>query len=167
MIIRPTRPADATLLPAIERSAARSFATLENLAWLAEHDVLSEEQHLGFIARGLHWLAVDAHDQPLGFICASAVDDTLHIEELSVAQSSQGHGLGRALLGHLERCARDAGFKALSLTTFAMVPWNAPFYARLGFQRLDDAQASEFLRQQLRHELALGLPDRCAMGKAL
>ncbi|MHA6195102.1 GNAT family N-acetyltransferase [Pseudomonas wadenswilerensis] len=167
MIIRPTRPSDATLLPAIERSAAQSFTATENLAWLAGHDVLSVEQHLGFIAQGLHWLAVDEHDQALGFVCASAVDDTLHIEELSVARSSQGQGLGRALVGHLECRARDAGFKALSLTTFATVPWNAPFYARLGFQRLDDAQAGEFLRQQLRHEQAIGLPDRCAMGKTL
>lgn len=167
MTIRPTRPEDAALLPAIERSAAQSFLTLDNLAWLAGHDVLSTEQHLGFIAGGLHWLAVDEHDQPLGFVCASAVDDTLHIEELSVAQSSQGRGLGRALLVRLERWARNADFKALTLTTFATVPWNAPFYARLGFQRLDDAQASEFLRRQLQHEQALGLPDRCAMHKAL
>jgi len=167
MTIRSTRPTDAAQLPAIERSAAQSFTATENLAWLAGHDVLSVEQHLGFIAEGLHWLAVDEHDQPQGFICASAVDDALHIEELSVAQSSQGRGLGRALMTQLENWARDSGFKALTLTTFATVPWNAPFYARLGFQHLNDAQASEFLRQQLRHEQAIGLPDRCAMRKAL
>jgi len=167
MLLRPTRPTDASQLPAIERSAAQSFSHVANLAWLAGHDVLSVEQHLAFIARGLHWLAVDEDDQPLGFVCASAQDRTLHIEELSVAQSSQGRGLGRALLGHLETWARGEGFQALTLTTFATVPWNAPFYARLGFLRLDAGAAGEHLRRQLQHEQALGLPDRCAMRKAL
>lgn len=167
MSIRPARPEDAFLLPAIERSAAQSFLALDNLAWLAGHDVLSVEQHLAFIAQGLHWLAVDERDQALGFVCASAQDDALHIEELSVAQASQGHGLGRKLLASVEAWGRGEGFRALTLTTFATVPWNAPFYARLGFQRLDDAQASEFLRWQLQHERALGLSNRCAMRKAL
>ncbi|OLS62692.1 GNAT family N-acetyltransferase [Pseudomonas putida] len=167
MRIRPARPDDATLLPAIERSAAQSFTVIDCLAWLARHDVLSLEQHLGFIASGLLWVAVDGDDQPCGFLCASAQGGDLYIEELSVARPHQGRGLGRQLLKHAEHRARASGYKALSLTTFAAVPWNAPFYARLGFQRLEARQASAFLHEQLRHEQALGLPDRCAMRKVL
>lgn len=167
MHIRPARPADAPLLPAIEGSAAQSFIAIDHLAWLAGHDVLSVEQHLGFITSGLHWVAVGDGDRPCGFLCASAQGQDLHIEELSVAQPFQGRGLGRELLMYAENRARDAGFRALTLTTFAQVPWNAPFYARLGFQRLDNQHSSAFLREQLRHEQALGLPDRCAMSKAL
>lgn len=167
MNIRPARPDDAPLLPALERSAAQSFSTLEHLAWLAGHDVLDVEQHLGFIARDLHWLAVDEDERPLGFICASAQGEELYIEELSVARPAQGKGLGRQLLQRVERRARVEGFKALTLTTFADVPWNAPFYARLGFQYLEADQLSGFLREQLVHERAIGLPGRCAMGKTL
>lgn len=167
MHIRPARPADAPLLCAIERSAAQSFTAIDTLAWLAGHDVLSIEQHLGFIASGLHWVAVDEDDQPCGFLCASAQGPHLHVEELSVARLHQGRGLGRQLLMSAENRARVAGFRALTLTTFVEVPWNAPFYARLGFQRLDDRQASAFLQEQLRHEQALGLPGRCAMSKVL
>lgn len=167
MNIRPARPDDAALLPAIERSAAQSFGTLEDLAWLAGHDVLDVEQHLGFIARGLHWVAVDGGNQPLGFLCASDQGDELYIEELSVARPAQGKGLGRQLLQQVENRARAEGFKALTLTTFVDVPWNAPFYARLGFLYLDANQLSGFLREQLAHERAIGLPGRCAMGKTL
>ena len=35
--------------------------------------------------------------------------------------------------------ARNSGIKALTLTTFRDVAWNAPFYARLGFEGSDRA----------------------------
>ncbi len=167
MTIRPARPADAFLLPAIEKSAAQAFTAIESLAWLAAHDVLDVEQHLGFIASGLHWVAVDDEDRPQGFVCASVQDTALYIEELSVARSHQGQGLGRQLMLAVEHRARAAGLAALILTTFSDVPWNAPFYRRLGFQCLDEQALDGFLCEQLRHERALGLPGRCAMSKAL
>lgn len=167
MRIRPARPDDACLLPAIERSAAASFRSIEHLAWLAGHEVLGVEEHLRFIAAGLHWVAVDDDDRPLGFLCACAQGSAVHVEELSVASPHQGLGLGRRLLVEAEQRARIEGFTALTLTTFADVPWNAPFYARLGFQRLDDGQVNGLLGEQLAHEQALGLPGRCAMRKVL
>jgi len=38
------------------------------------------------------------------------------------------------------------GLPALTLTTFAYVPWNAPCYARCGFRVLDDAEITPGLR---------------------
>lgn len=167
MNIRPARPADAPLLPAIEQSAAQSFLQIEGLEWLAGHDVLSVEEHLGFIDSGLSWVAVDEADDAVGFVCASVQDDALHIEELSVRHDRQGCGLGRRLIAAVEARARWDRLAGLTLTTFSEVPWNAPFYGRLGFERLDDARQSECLRRQLAHEQALGLPGRCAMSKTL
>jgi N-acetylglutamate synthase-like GNAT family acetyltransferase len=43
-------------------------------------------------------------------------------------------GIGRALLDHVAALARARGAPALTLTTFAEVPWNGPYYARLGFE---------------------------------
>ena len=129
--------------------------------------MLSLEDHLGFIGNGLSWVAVDEADQALGFLCACRQQDALHIEELSVDRGQQGRGLGRRLIAAVEAWATGEGVAALTLTTFSDVPWNAPFYARLGFKRLDPARQSEALRQQLAHEQALGLPGRCAMSKTL
>ncbi|WP_110971634.1 GNAT family N-acetyltransferase [Pseudomonas huaxiensis] len=167
MPVRPAHPQDAHLLPAIERSAAEAFLAVERLVWVAAHQVLSVEEHLGFINKGLLWVAVDEQDRPLGFLCASIQDDGLHIDELSVARSHQGQGLGRELIATAEAWAQAQRFTALTLTTFREVPWNAPFYARLGFTCLDDGQLKGFLQQQIAHEHALGLPGRCAMCKAL
>lgn len=158
---------DARLLPAIEQSAAQAFVALPALAWIAQHTVLSRVDHLEFVSAGLEWVVVDERDQPLGFVCATAFDEALHIEELAVAHAHQAQGLGRRLIEVVRCHAEVRGFEALTLTTFVDVPWNAPFYARLGFDVLDEAGLSEMLRQQLAYETSRGLKGRCAMRLSL
>lgn len=161
--IRLATPGDAPLLPAIERSAARAFVQLPALAWIAEHTVLSSVEHLEFVAAGLEWVVVDERDRPLGFVCATAFDNALHIEELAVDYAQQGRGLGRRLIAAVRAHAEAQGFEALTLTTFVDVPWNAPFYARLGFQRLEGLALSDMLSRQMAYEASRGLQGRCAM----
>lgn len=57
--IRPAREDDATLLPAIERSAVQSFRMVPSLKWITEGDVLGEAVHLGRIrGRRAGWLSM-------------------------------------------------------------------------------------------------------------
>ncbi|MCO7504423.1 MULTISPECIES: GNAT family N-acetyltransferase [Pseudomonas] len=165
--IRLATPTDAPLLPAIERSAAQAFVQVPALAWIAEHTVLSSVEHLEFVAAGLEWVVVDGRDRPIGFVCASAFDESLHIEELAVDHAQQGQGLGRRLIAAVRAHAEAQGFAALTLTTFVAVPWNAPFYARLGFERLEEASLSGMLRRQMAYEASRGLQGRCAMRLSL
>lgn len=162
-MLRPATPEDAYLLPAIERSAAQAFLCLPSLAWIAEHTVLSAVEHLEFVAAGLEWVVVDEQARPVGFVCATAFDRALHIEELAVAREQQGQGLGRQLIAAVQRHAEAQGFDALTLTTFVEVPWNAPFYERLGFEVVEEAALSDMLRRQLTYEVSRGLHGRCAM----
>ncbi|MDF5873018.1 GNAT family N-acetyltransferase [Pseudomonas aeruginosa] len=53
----------------------------------------------------------------------------MHIAELSIAQAHQQQGLGRRLLERAVTYAHASHCRALTLTTFCDVPWNAPFYA--------------------------------------
>ena len=131
----PTRPGDVTSLPAIERAAGERFRDYPELAWLAEGDVISAEQHLDYAERGLSWLAL-ANDQPVGFILAELHASSLLIVELSVHLDWQGKGIGRRLIACVADQARKRGLASLTLTTFRDVPWNAPFYARLGFEMI-------------------------------
>jgi len=59
--------------------------------------------------------------------------------------------------------ARCAGVRELTLTTFVDVPWNAPFYARFGFERLHERLLNDRLRGILASEHTHGLEGRCAM----
>ena len=133
--VRPTRPGDVTALPAIERAAGERFRDYPELAWLAEGEVISAEQHLDYAERGLSWLAL-ANDQPVGFILAELHASSLFIVELSVHLDWQGKGIGRRLIACVADHARKRGLASLTLTTFRDVPWNAPFYARLGFEMI-------------------------------
>ena len=65
--------------------------------------------------------------------------------------------IGRALLGHAAQRAASDGMPALTLTTFEHVPWNAPYYARLGFRILDDAEVTPGLRAIRQREAEIGL----------
>lgn len=56
-----------------------------------------------------------------------------------------------------------AQFKALTLTTFANLPWNAPSYERRGFQRLARHELSANLARLLRDDARRGLRERVAM----
>lgn len=87
--IRPTTLNDIAALPAIERAAAGRFRDFPALARLADGEVISAEQHLGYVECGLSWLAL-ANDQPVGFILAEAHPSSLFIVELSVDLDWQG-----------------------------------------------------------------------------
>ena len=47
--------------------------------------------------------------------------------------------------------------RAMTLTTFADVPWNAPYYRRLGFREMSGAEIGPELRGIIRHEAEQGL----------
>ena len=75
----------------------------------------------------------------LGYLVLDVVDDAAHVEQVSVDPAAARQGIGRALLGHAARWAVGEGFRALTLTAYLDVPWNGPYYERLGFRRLPDA----------------------------
>ncbi|EJD6656626.1 TPA: GNAT family N-acetyltransferase [Enterobacter cloacae] len=160
--VRPTRPGDVTALPAIERAAGERFRDYPELAWLAEGEVISAEQHLDYAERGLSWLAL-ANELPVGFILAETHVSSLFIVELSVHLDWQGKGIGRRLIACVADQARKRGLASLTLTTFRDVPWNAPFYARLGFEMITTLTPE--LREKREEETAHGLAydARCAM----
>jgi len=74
-------------------------------------------------------VAVDEHDRPV------VVDGCAHVEQVSVAPSHAHRRLGAALIDHLAAVAGTP----LTLTTFRDVPWNAPYYERLGFTVVEPA----------------------------
>ncbi|MFO2462445.1 GNAT family N-acetyltransferase [Pseudomonas sp. 15FMM2] len=165
LVIRLAIPCDAVYLPAIERSAAQLFRAVDGLHWLADADVMTVERHRQLIALSTCWVASDASGQLLGFISVQRYGDDLHIHELSVKQSMQGQGVGRRLIEAVMNEVRSQRLRAVTLSTFNDVPWNAPFYQRLGFERdslaRPDPRLAAILRDEYAHGFAPG--SRCAM----
>lgn len=157
---------DAEALPSIERSAGTLFHSLPDLAWIASDAVMSANEHRPAIAAGTAWVAETAIGLA-GFLSAQRMPSSLYLAELSVRRECQGQGLGRGLIGAAAEHALSLGVPALTLTTFRAVPWNAPFYARLGFTVLEDDTLEPWLATIRLAERTRGLTGRCAMRLAI
>ena len=163
--IRPTEPADVPFLPGIEQSAGELFRELEELAWIADDENMTEERHLELVKGGASWVALGRYGDLRGFLCAERFASDLHIHELAVRRDRQRQGIGRGLLNRAILWAHGRGLPGVTLTTFRDIAWNAPFYRRLGFKVLADHELDARLAGMLRREAELGLPihRRCAM----
>lgn len=162
--VRSTTITDTVLLPAIEQDAGQRFRDVPELTWIADSPVISPESHQEFVHLGMSWIAL-ADNKPVGFLLAEAQGKSLFIVEISLHRAWQGKGLGRKLMAYMQEWALQNGFDELTLTTFRDVPWNAPWYARMGFEILPEASLSTALRQKLMQEVAHGMAyeSRCTM----
>jgi GNAT superfamily N-acetyltransferase len=130
--IRAPRDDELEALRAIEREAGRAFAAV-GMPEIAADEPPSVRELQAFRAQGRAWVAVDAGDRPVAYLVSSLVDGCAHIDQVSVSPAHARRGLGAALIEHLAATARAEGRPALTLTAFRDVPWNAPYYERLGF----------------------------------
>jgi GNAT superfamily N-acetyltransferase len=131
--IRPPRRDELAALVAIERDAGALFITI-GMPEIAYDDPGTVPELEPFRAGGHAWVAVDPDDRPIAYLISAVVDGCAHVEQVSVARAHGRRGLGAALVDHLGAVAAAEGRPAVTLTTFRDVPWNAPYYERLGFR---------------------------------
>jgi GNAT superfamily N-acetyltransferase len=143
--IRDSRPGDSLALQQIERVAGLRFREV-GLGSVADAEPASIEELTAYALAGRSWAAVDQEDNPVGYVIVDVVDGNAHIEQISVRPDRQGTGIGRALVDRVRTWATDGGRSAVTLTTFARVPWNAPLYAHLGFVILREDEIRAELR---------------------
>jgi GNAT superfamily N-acetyltransferase len=151
--VRLATAADQPALPAIERAAAESFRSTPH-PQMADAPLASE--HVA--ADDIVWVVVDAQHAPVGFAIVRRFTASMHLQEIDVHPDHAGQRLGARLIDAIARWAQAQGASALTLSTCADVPWNAPYYARLGFKVLTSAELTSELQEVCRLEAAAGLP---------
>jgi len=162
--LRLARKEDAEHLPAIERAAAQLFAGDPDLN---ERDLDSSREVEDFrrlIDKG-HCLVALVENRLAGFLVTEPFRRELHVWEMDVHPDFQQRGIGSGLMRACLIDARNSSFRAVTLTTFSDLPWNGPFYARLGFEEVVALDAHPRLAGELANEVDGGLPAerRCAM----
>ena len=165
MQFRIAMQAEAGLFADLERSAGLLFRVDPELAWLADADGLSAERYREIIADGWSWVAESDPGHPMAFAAATREGEELHIWEFDVRIDCQRRGIGRTLLQRFIAEAAAAKIRAVTLTTFRDLPWNAPFYQSVGFDVVAPDRLDPRLAAVLADETAKGLPAarRCAM----
>ncbi len=116
-------------------------------------DFVQQQFHAGRV-----WIAVDCHETVVGYAIAREVDDTLYLQQIDVEPEHGRRGIGAALVKTVCTWAKQQGYEIVSLSTFRDLPWNAPFYSKLGFRPVDEAELKTGFQQIRLKELAAGLP---------
>lgn len=155
-MIRAARPDDLPALRELERAAGAPFRDV-GMEAVADDEPTTVADLALFQEDGRAWVVTGEADDPVAYLLVEVVDGDAHIEQVSVHPGHARQGLGRTLLDTAAAWAEERGLAALTLTTFAQVPWNAPYYERLGFQILTEDQMSGGLLRIRDREAARGL----------
>jgi GNAT superfamily N-acetyltransferase len=155
MPIRPAAPGDLPLLQDIERAAGEPFRAL-GMPEIADDEPPAPAVLERFRQAGHAWVA-EGDGRIVAYLIGEPVDGAFHIEQVSVHPDAGRRGVGRTLIAYAADRARDQGLAGLTLTTFTEVPWNAPYYARIGFRVLDESELTPGLRKIRAMEAEHGL----------
>jgi GNAT superfamily N-acetyltransferase len=154
--IRTAKETELALLGAIERSASELFRDTP-----FEKEVEAEVLPIDFLIEhhneGRVWVAADPTDAPFGFAVAGVIEDEAFLYEVSVVPDRTRRGAGKRLVEAVRYWAVEKGFSSLRLSTYKDIPWNLPFYEKLGFDLLDDAHLGKGLLEIKETEKANGL----------
>lgn len=166
-VVRLARPADLGLLEGIERAAGELFAPYPFAQTAA--DVITPAADLRSGLDDGTLFVAEADGTVVGFALASPLDGGMHLDEIDVLPAYGRRGIGAALVAAVADCARRRGLPHLTLSTLRSIPWNAPWYERLGFRILAPDEITPVLRGLLDHERTRGLPmdDRVIMKMTL
>ncbi|WP_425828081.1 GNAT family N-acetyltransferase [Streptomyces fractus] len=145
MPIRSAEPADLPRLQAIETAAGEIFRTVD-MAAVADDAPPTLAELERFRRAGHAWVAAEDTGTVVAYLVAEVVDGAFHVEQVTVHPDAARRGVGQTLIACAADCARVQGLTGLTLTTFADVPWNAPYYERLGFRRLSGTELTPGLR---------------------
>jgi len=143
-------------IPALERAAASLFdghgippAVLAQTSEIAALERARQEGRL--------FTAVDDSGRLVGYAFAGRLAGAAHLEEIDVHPDHGRRGIGRALVECVERWGRAQKLRALTLTTYRDIPWNRPYYEKLGFRVLSQHEIEPALAARVEHEAGEGL----------
>jgi GNAT superfamily N-acetyltransferase len=162
--IRPASPSELALAVDIDRDACTAFAELDSALDIelpTDHPyALAEVARWNEIVRAGHlFFACSAAGEPVGFAALCFVDGRPFLDQLSVRRVAMRRGVGRSLMALAQHWSAPKG--ELWLTTYRHVPWNAPWYERLGFARVAESMWGPELRAIVDSERgALPCPDQ-------
>lgn len=137
------RPAHESDLAGIQSCARKAYAM-----YIGRMDREPAPVHADFasqIARGCVDLAT-CDSRFAGYVVFYAEGDHVHLENIAVPPEYQGQGIGRRLIDHVERAAREAGYGAVELYTNAAMAENLALYPKLGYVEVGRGHEAGFNR---------------------
>lgn len=166
--VRKAESEDISNIIEIEQSSGNVFSSMpiEFLCSLPEEMPLHSYEFYEETIELDGLFVAELEKKVVGFICIRNINEelTIHISEFAVDYAYQKRRIGFQLINFVIELAKKRR-KSITLTTFSNVPWNAPFYEKLGFVIMNRSELNERLALLLAQEVEVGLPKehRCAM----
>ncbi|KAI0554699.1 acyl-CoA N-acyltransferase [Xylaria curta] len=88
-----------------------------------------------------------------GILVLILENDVMLLDNVAVASSAQGLGLGRFLIAHAEQCAKAAGCHLIRLYTNEIMTRNIDYYTRLGYVETHRAEEKGLKRVHMAKSL--------------
>ncbi len=131
-------------------------------AVIAQLDAGRSAESAARLIRKGHCLTAHVRDAPAGFLVSEPFSRELHVWQIFVTPAYRQGGIGSGLARACVIDGRNAGFRAVTLTTDRD---STAFFMRLGFEEVTALDAHLRLAGELANEVDDGLApeSRCAM----
>jgi GNAT superfamily N-acetyltransferase len=132
--IRLARPADRPFLS----SLAERLAAFDRPAWRSHAEIADGDRRALFEALddprpGTELFIAELDGSAAGCLLMWTLEDYFtqqwhsHVSVIAVTKTAEGHGVGRALMAHAERWARERGHTSVTLSVFEGTSvWDTP-----------------------------------------
>ena len=129
-MIRPARPDEAAALAALVEAAYARWVPI-----VGGRPLPMDDDYSARVAKGEAWVA-ERDGTIAGLVVLEEAEGYLLLDNVAVAATHEGSGLGRSLIAFAEAEAARRGFAELRLYTNVKMTRNIALYERLGFARL-------------------------------
>ena len=162
--ISPAQPEDVDALIAIDLAAGQLFASTGLITGDALLDHVPATVFEQAIAADDVCKMHDRAGDPVGFALVSQRGGTLYLDQISIHPDHGRQGLGASLMQHVFLLARQRKLRQVTLSTFRDVPWNGPFYNKLGFRELARKEMADWMLELEKIQAhSLDVSQRCFM----
>ena len=128
-MIRPACPEDADAIRRLTQTAYGHY-----VARMGKPPGPMLDDYDGRVAAGQAWVLEESGVLAGVLVLEDAGDGTLLLDNVAVAPSAQGKGIGRALIAFAEAEAQRRGLREVRLYTNVLMTEKLALYGRLGFR---------------------------------
>lgn len=151
----------------VELAAAEAYRTI-GMDVIADDEPISESKLLQAVKEQRLWFAVE-YGVLKAYLLGDFLPQSLHIDQVTVHPDASRRGLGALMIESVSADPRSKERGLITLTSFANVPWNAPYYERIGFTDIAEEDWPEGIAEKVAAEQEAGLAawPRVVMQRAI
>ena len=146
---------DVPKVAPLEKAAAELFRSI-GMDAVADDAPIADAILLQAVEENRLWVAVE-YGVLKAYLLGDFLPQSLHIDQVTVHPDASHRGLGALMIESVSADPRSKERGLITLTSFANVPWNAPYYERIGFLDIAESEWPEGVAEKVAEDQQHGL----------